>query len=66
MNNTAESTEYFKPYKVYNIDKIASDYSFHDIGTGSTIINKSLVQGSFNKVEREYGGDVKQTLDQIS
>jgi hypothetical protein len=33
LNNPAESTEYFKPYIVYNIDKIAEieKMSFHDI-----------------------------------
>ena len=40
--------------------------SFHNIGPGATIINKSFLQNSFNKVEREYGGDVKQALDDIS
>ena len=45
---------------------MSSGDSFQNIGAGTTIINKSLVENSFNKVEREYGEDTKKALEQIS
>lgn len=50
----------------HNINKIVNGDSFHNIEGGATIINKSLIQGSFNKVEREYGDDTKKALEQVS
>ena len=45
---------------------MSSGDSFQNIESGTTIINKSLVQGSFNKVEREYGEETKKALEQVS
>jgi predicted transcriptional regulator len=71
-NNPQNSTQHFPPYQlVYNIrgnyierDRVMGDV-FRDI-QNATIINKSLVENSFNKVKREHDEETSKALVKVA
>jgi hypothetical protein len=71
-NNPQSSTEHFPPYQIiYNIGGNYSEKGrvmgdeFRDI-RNATIINKSLVENSFNKVKREHDEEISKALVEVA
>jgi hypothetical protein len=76
IHNPEKPTLHFNAYIVQNIDRLVAGDSYSDsfkhigagaaAGPGATAINNSLIQDSLNTVEKEYGKDTKQALNEVA